>query len=158
MFESEWFQYVFIGLIFLLLIWNLTRRRRQSSTGNPNIDAAGAVLSDINENLRVADERLANYQSKKKFHTGSWNNYKDKLGFLGTELSSNLNKSFLMAEDFNMRIDSAKRSNAMSVLQDMPVQNLKENLMRNKEELVSWIKTNYQLDQINNPPRRGCGV
>ncbi|MDD5701655.1 MAG: hypothetical protein PHU23_06340 [Dehalococcoidales bacterium] len=157
MFESEWFQYVFIALIFLLLIWNLTRRRRQS-TGNPNMDAAGAVLSDINQNLRVADERLANYQSKKKFYTGSWSNYKDKLGFLGTELSSDLNKSFLMAEDFNMRIDSAKRSNAMSVLQDMPVESLKEQLTRNKEALVSWLKTNYQLDQMNNPPRRGCGA
>jgi hypothetical protein len=89
MFESEWFQYVFIALIFLLLIWNLTRRRRQS-TGNPNIWPP-ALCCPILIKPVVAECTIRHYQSKKS-SIRRWSIYKD-IWVFWKELSSDLNKS-----------------------------------------------------------------
>jgi hypothetical protein len=152
MLDEQWVQYLFIGLIVLLLIWNIMRRRR---SGNSNMAAATAVLENINENLRILEERLSNYQLKNKFQTGSWKAYKDRMGFLGTELTAKLNETFTLADDFNMRIEAAKKSNNMSTLQDMQVERLREPLTKSKEGIVAWLKMNYTLETQMNP-RRGC--
>jgi hypothetical protein len=153
MFEGEWTQYIFIVLIVLFLIWNIVRRRK---VGNTNLDAAAGVLSEVNDNLRIMEERMANWQSKKKFKTSFWKNYSSRLDFLDQELKSKLNEAYAMADDFNARIDSARKNNSMPLLQDMQVSRLRDPLMKSKEGLVTWLRTNYQAEAQNNPRRGGC--
>jgi hypothetical protein len=148
---SNWTDYIFIVVVVLLLIWSLTRRRR--STGNSNIDAVGGVLTEVDTNLRILDERMTNWQSKKMFQTRAWKTYRDRLQFLEPSLTSSINESFALVEEFNSRIDSARKNRAMATLQDMPLEKLKEPLNKSKEGLITWLKANYQT-QTNQ--RRGC--
>jgi hypothetical protein len=151
--DGEWTQYIFIALIIAYFIWRMSRRSKRS--GNTNLDIAADVLSNVNDNLKIVEERASNWGSKKKFQTASWNRSKEKVGFLGTELVSKLNESFALAEDFNSRIDSARKNNIMSTLQDMPLDRLREPLTKSKEGLVAWLQTNYQSEAMNSQ-NRGC--
>jgi hypothetical protein len=153
--SGGWEQYIFIIVIVLLLVWTMTRRKKQSS-GNINIDAVGGVLGNVNENLRVLDERMTNWQSKKKFQTRAWNTYKDRLTFLDSSLTSSINESFTLAEDLNTRIDSAKKNKAMATLQDMPLEKLREPLTKSRDGLTTWLRTNFQAE-TQNSQRSGCG-
>jgi hypothetical protein len=144
--------WILIAVLVALLIWNLTRRRKSS---NSNLDAALGVISNIESNQKVVEARAADYQSKKKFQTGMWRIYKDKLTFLPADLVTNLTQAFAMAEDFNSRIDNARKSNSMATLQDMPLDKFRVLLSQCREGIVTWLKTGYQNDQQNSA-RRGC--
>jgi hypothetical protein len=150
--SGDYTTWLLLVLIFGLLIWNLTRRRR---TGNTNLDAALAVLTDVNHNLKVMEERLTNWQSKKKFQIKGWRMYKDKLGFLDTDLNSSLNESFALADEFNARIETARKNQALYTLQDMQVERLRGPLTKSKEGLVNWLRSAYEAEQQNGT-RRGC--
>jgi hypothetical protein len=130
----------------------MTRRRK---TGNTSLDAAAGILSNINANLKILEERQTNWQSKKKFQTSGWKMYKNKLEFLDPTLLTAINESFTIAEDLNSRIDSARKNRAMATLQDMPLEKLRAPLTKSKEGLTIWIRTNYQAETQNNQ-RRGC--
>jgi hypothetical protein len=150
--SNDWTTWIFIALIVFLLFWNISRRRK---SGNVNLDMAVAVFTDVNNNLKGLEERVNNWQSKKKFSTRSWNTYREKMGFLDSSLTAYLNESFTMMEDFNARIEMARKSQTMSTLQDMPLERLREPLTKSKEGLITWLKTTYETEQQNNP-RRGC--
>jgi hypothetical protein len=153
--SGGWEQYIFIIVIVLLLVWSLTRRKKQSS-GNVNVDAVSGVLGNVNENLRVMEERLTNWQSKKKFQTKAWMTYKDRLTFLDSSLNSSINESFAIAEDLNTRIDTAKKNNAMATLQDMPIEKLRDPLTKSRDGLTTWLRTNFQ-NEAQPQQRSGCG-
>jgi hypothetical protein len=150
--QSGWEQYIFIIVIVLLLVWSMTRRKK---SGNTNIDAVGGVLSDVNANQKILEERLTNWQSKKKFQTRSWRLYSDRLTFLDQSLISSINESFTLAEDFNSRIDSARKNKAQATLQDMPLEKLREPLNKSREGLTLFLRTNYQ-SQAQPNQRSGC--
>jgi preprotein translocase subunit SecF len=151
--ESGWEQYIFIIVIVLLLVWSMTRRKKKS--GNTNIDAVGGVLSDVDANQKILAERMTNWQSKKKFQTRSWRMYSDRLTFLESSLISSINETFALAEDFNARIDTAKKNRAMATLQDMPLEKLRAPLNKSREGLTLWLRTNYQSAAQTNQ-RSGC--
>ncbi|MBP1706318.1 MAG: hypothetical protein H6Q39_42 [Chloroflexi bacterium] len=150
--QSGWEQYVFIIVIVLLLIWSITRRRK---SGNTNIDAVGSVLTDVNANQKILEERMTNWQSKKKFQTRSWRMNSDRLNFLEPSLISAMNEAFTLAEDFNTRIDTARKNNAFATLQDMPLEKLRDPLNKSREGLTIWLRTNYQ-SQAQTNQRSGC--
>ncbi len=145
--------WILIGVILILLVWNTTRRRNRR--GNTNLDAAMMVLSNVNDNLNILEERLANRQSTKKFKTNGWIIYKNKLGFLSAELVADINEAFTMAQDFNSQIDAARKSKVMSTLQEIQVEKIREPLNKSKEGLAGWLKTSFEQEQRDNP-RRGC--
>jgi hypothetical protein len=149
---GDWTSWILIALIIALFIWNMSRRRK---SGNPNLDAAVAVFTDINTNLKVLDERSTNSQSGKKFAVRNWMMYREKLTFLDSSLTASLNESFTMMEEFNSRIESAKKNKALYTLQDMPLEKLRGPLTKSKDELLAWLKTTYESEQQKNP-RRGC--
>jgi len=150
--SNEWITWILIVVILGLLIWNMSRRRR---TGNSNVDAAMTLLSNIDTNLKIIQNRQAGSPSKAKFKTGGWNYYKDKLGFLDPGLLSTLSEGFTIAEDLNARIDAARKSNALSTLQDLPLDKLKESMTKGKQGLIAWIKSSSDVEQQNSG-RRGC--
>ncbi len=149
---TNWQDYIFILLLLGVLVWSMTRRRR---AGNSPADAVAGILSNVNENERILQERMTNSQSKRKFQTSAWKMYKDKVGFLDPSLVSSLNESFTLAEDFNSRIDSARKNKMMTTLQDMPLEKMREPLNKSKDGLTAWIRTSYQTEP-QYTQRRGC--
>jgi hypothetical protein len=153
--DENWVQYVLIALILGAMFWNMSRRKKQTS-GNVRVDAAAAMVTEINENLKIMEERLNIWQSKKKFATRGWTAYQAQLDFLDSAIVSALSEAYTTAEDFNSRIDSARKNNVMATLQDMQVEKLRGPLTKAKEGLTNWLRTNYQSEMQNTPRRRGC--
>jgi len=148
---AEWSQYIIFIVIILLLVWSFMRRRR---TASPKLDAVVGIISDVSQNLRILEERLTDWKSPKKFKTGAWRFYQDKVTFLDTELLAVLREAFTLAEDFNARIDSARKNHILSTLQDMPVERLRGPLMRSKEGLTAWLRANMETE-MQGSKRRG---
>jgi hypothetical protein len=107
----------------------------------------------VDSDLKIVEARMSDPQSKKKFQTSAWKSYKEKLTFLDANTTSALNTAFDMAEEFNSRIDVARKSNSLATLQDMPVEKLKAPLTTGKEGLVAWLKRSVDTEQQSN---RGC--
>jgi hypothetical protein len=149
--SDQWSQYIIFLVLILFLIWSFSRRRRM---GTPRVDAAIGILTNVNDNIKVMEDRAANWQSKKRFQTGGWKLYKDKVEFLDAALVSSLNQAFTLAEDFNARIDSARKNKVMATLQDMQVERLREPLTKSKEGLVAWLRANMQTE-LQSKKRRG---
>jgi hypothetical protein len=149
---GDWTQWIYIIVLFALVVWSFMRRRK---SGNTNADFAIAVLAEVNDNLRVVQERMNNWQSKKKFQLGVWRRYENKLNFLDSSIASSLNAAYTLADEYNARIDNARKNHMMATLQDMQLEKLQEPLMKSKEGLIAWLKVAYQTDTKSNP-RRGC--
>ena len=149
---GDWTQWAIIGLIVILLIWNISRRKK---SGSVRLDGVMGILSDIDDNLKVLEERAANWQSKRKFKTGIWRMYKGKLDYLESSLVAKIDETFAIAEELNDRIESAKKNKMMSTLQDLPLDKLRGPLTESREKLIAWLKTSYE-DETKNSPRRGC--
>jgi hypothetical protein len=149
--SGEWTQYIIFLVLIIFLFWSFSRRRRMST---PRVDAAIGILSNVNDNLRVMEEHNLNWQSKKKFQTGGWKLYKDKVDFLDSSLISSLNQAFTLAEDYNSRIDYARKNKVLSTLQDLQVEKIREPLTKSKDGLVAWLKDNMQTE-LQSKKRRG---
>ncbi len=148
--SNDWTTWLFIALIAGLLVWNITRRRK---SGNMNLDIAMGILANVEDCLKTIEIRRADPESKKKFQNASWKAFGGKIGFLDPDLVTILTEVFNKVEDFNQRIDTARKNKMLSTLQGLPVESLKAPMLKAKEGLMAWLKTAYQ-DQSKN--RRGC--
>ena len=148
--SNDWTTWIIIALIAGLLVWNVTRRRK---SGSLNLDIAMGIMANIDDCLRTIEVRLAEPQSKKKFQNAAWRAFNKKIGFLSSDLVATLTEAFTMVEDFNQRIDTARKNKMLSTLQDLPVEKLKAPMLKAKEGMTAWLKTGY-TDQMKN--RRGC--
>ena len=146
--------WVFIVIILLLILWAFARRRKPRSM---NLDVAIAVLSDIDNNLKVMQVRIADHLSKKNFKVTNWRIYKEKLEFLGPELVATINGAFTIAEEFSNRIGAAKKNNTLASLQDMQVESLKEPLTKSRQGLVAWLRANVNTEMQNDRRRNWFG-
>ena len=72
-----------------------------------------------------------------------------KTGFLSSDLGATLNEVFAMADDFNQRIETARKNNTLSTLQALPVERLRAPLLKAKAGLSTWMKTEGK-DEANN--------
>ena len=65
---SDWQSYIIFAAIIILLFWILTRgRRRGGSSGR--LQTAIAVISNVNDNLKIMENHITNKESTKKFKT-----------------------------------------------------------------------------------------
>jgi hypothetical protein len=139
-----------IIIIVLVIALGIYMRRRK---GKGRLDIALALLSDVARNIKTADAHSANQRSLKKFKTGSWRKYKEKADFLDVELQKNLATSFDMAEDFNRRIDEAKRQKTSAYLAGISADKIKDPLAKGKQGLAEWVQANFQTEMAQR--RRG---
>ena len=142
---------ILLFLIVAMLVWSVTRRRRPV---NDNLSAAIALITDIDYDLKVLDERRSNNQSNKLFKVGGWERYRAKLGFLDTELVSSLNEVFGQIGDFNARIKTARKNKAFGTLQDMPLEITRDRLNICKQGLIQWLKSSAGTNSQSSRP--GC--
>ena len=137
--------------IILLLIFNVFFKKRKGERTQSEI--VFSLLSEIALNQQIVETFLQG-QPVKKFKTGSWQRNKNKLDFLEQELQVAVAKVFSMAEEFNREIDSAKKFKSSSYLIGIPVDKLKEPLVRSRQWLEEWLQSHSGQTQAT-PGRRG---
>lgn len=142
---------IIIPIIILVVLSVVMRRRRPAEKTEPEI--VGGLFLDVNENLRLMGSFSLRGRPK-KFKTDSWKRNSEKVGFLAQSLRDTLSQAFALAEDFNQRIDRAKKERASVYLTGIDVHRLEAPLTESKKGLEEWIRANMPLD--TGAGRRGC--
>jgi hypothetical protein len=133
---------VVVGLLWILR--NVIGRK--APTRLPMIMA---IMSNINDNLKIMASWQAHQLPSKKFRINSWRAYQDKLDFLDPVTGEALRESFTLMTAINEKIDSSIRNPSTKMEQDLSPDRLREPLTRSKRDLSQWIQEN-----ITNESRR----
>ncbi len=149
--ENWW---IILIIIAILLVWTFFRRK---SSATPKLDTAIGIITDVNNNLRLVEVRQADPVSKKKFSDGNWRRNQDRVEFLDAAVVTALKDAFTMVEEFNSKIDVAKKNNTLSTLRDLPLEDLKGLLTTSKKGLAEWLKANMQSELQNTKRRTWLG-
>jgi len=149
---SFWENFALLIPIIIIIIFGILMKRRRG--GGTRLEVAVGLLSEVNHNLKVTDAFSSEWRTKKKFKTGNWNRNQDKIDFLDQELQNNLSDAFDLAEDFNQRIDEAKRHKSSSYLAGIQVDKMREPLTKSKQGLTEWVQANFQTE-VSQRRRRG---
>ena len=134
---------IIIGIVLLLVINILTRRRKKERTPQ---EIAFGLLSDIQANQRLA-EGFQHNLNVGTFKVGSWQRNYNKLDFLDMSLQTTLASTFSMAEGFNRDIESAKKSRSTTYLSGIDVSKLKQLLVKSREGLEQSLQPSSDQQQ-----------
>ncbi|MFQ6122293.1 MAG: hypothetical protein ACE5LA_04455 [Dehalococcoidales bacterium] len=132
---------VIVLVIAFFLVLNVVIRARRGR-GTP-LGMVVTLLSEINQNQRLIETFDFHWRTK-KFKTGCWKRNKRKLDFLPQELLTCLSDTFGIAEDFNQKMDAARKYKSDSYLASISVDKLKLPLHRSKQQLEEWLQANMQ--------------
>ena len=143
---------VLVIVVAILLMANVYFRKRK--TESTPLGMVTNIFSELNYNQQLA-ENFNFHRGGGKFKTGSWKRSHDKIDFLPMELRNALSKIFEMTEDFNERIDAARKYGSDSYLAGIDVDKLKGPLAKSKQELQEWLRENMQNPEYAPPRRRG---
>jgi len=143
-------------IIVAMLAWSLTRRKKVADS---KLGIAEALVLDINFNLKTAETIRQNYRAARPFRTGAWKASQGRMGFLESELSSKINEAFMLADDLNQRIQTARKSKPFATLQDLPLDKLEGLFNKSREGLYDWAKVSdsARTQQENRPGCSGLG-
>ena len=142
---------ILVVVILLFMLGSIFLRRR--STEKTELGKIITLLSEINQNLKIIDA-FSFHLGVKKFKTDSWNRNKTKLDFLDERLQATLANAFGMAEEFNQRIDEAKKYKSSSYLASIEVDKLKDTMTKSQQELGEWFQENKDKKELL-PKKRG---
>jgi hypothetical protein len=142
---ENWTSYIIFIAVILILIWILTRTRKRTT---PRLQSAINMIADINENLKILETRRINPQSPKKFKTGAWRAYQEKLDFIEAETLIALKETYTLINEMNEKIEIAKKSQSLATLQALPLDKLKDPLTKSKEGMMSWLRANLQAETL----------
>ncbi|MFC1982882.1 hypothetical protein ACFLV5_03780 [Chloroflexota bacterium] len=134
-----------------LLVANVYFKKRKGD--DTPLGKAASILLEMHRN----EDQAANFNfhyGMRKFTTGSWKKYKDKIDYLPQELVTDLAQTFDMVEDVNRRIDAARTYKSDSYLAGIDVSKLTPSLANSKAQLQEWLQENLQNPEYA-PKRRG---
>ena len=139
--------------LIIVIVLSFVMRRRRPPEKTPQ-DIASSLLLDVMANQKIV-EQFSSQNRRKKLQASSWQRNSEKIDFLDESLRKNLANAFRQAEDFNMRIDSAKMYKSDSYLFGIGVDRLQEPLAKSREGLEEWLKAN--IEQMGpGAGRQGC--
>ncbi len=142
---------IFVIVIVLFMLVSIFLRRR--STEKTELGKVVTLLAEINHNQKSLDAFSYNLRVE-KLKMGSWTRSKDKLEFLDDKLRSTLANTFGMAEDFNQRIDAARKHKSSSYLAGIESDKVKDAMTRSQQELGEWFAENRDKEEMS-PKKRG---
>lgn len=146
--HADWSLILFI-VVIIVLIWLVTRRRGRDS---PRLQVAIALIADINDNLKIMENHRIDPASIKKFKDRSWKAYQEKLDFMDVPTALAIKECFSLISEINEKIDVARKSQSPAILQELPLEKLRESISKSKEGLVAWLRANLQSEMRS---RRG---
>ena len=135
---------VIVSIVVLILLQFFLRRKR-----SPETDHIGIVQNLINEvrlNTRLADIFNPS-RAGKKFMDTSWRLYSNKLDFLDRDLQTDVSDTYMLIEDYNQQITSAKKFKSTSYLASVDISRLKELLTDTQEGLEEWLVARTGTDE-----------
>ena len=142
---------ILVILVVILLAANIYFRRRKEE--KTPLGKVIRILYEVGHNQRTI-ESFEFHRGRKKFKAGGWKRNKDKVDFLPPELRATLSKAFEMAEEFNERINAAKKFGSDSYMVGIDTEKLKEPFAKSDRELREWLQENVQNPEYA-PKRRG---
>jgi len=124
-------------IVFIVFQFFLKRRRPVETTP---LAVVLSLLSEVKQNQQLAEAFRFQWQAK-NFTTASWQRNKNKLDFLDQSLQVALSDTFMMVEDFNRQIKSAKKYKSTSYMASINMEKLKELLARSGWGLEQWLSS-----------------
>jgi hypothetical protein len=149
--NDRWSMLLILVLLGVALIW-IWSRWKGKGRGSNRLQSAINLIADVNENLKLIEQRRITPQSTKKFKTGVWKVNQDRLDFLDPETITSLTEAFKLIGESNNEIEVAKKGGSIEVLQNLPLDKIKTPLTKGKEGLVKWLRANLQSEMMS---RRG---
>ena len=125
-----------VTIIGLILFQFFFRRKRTLETTPREI--AQSLLSEVRQNLRIAEAFTFHWQAR-KFVMTSWQRNKSKLDFLDQSLQVSISDAFVMAQDFNQQISAARKHKSASYMASVNMDKLKGLLTKNEQWLEQWL-------------------
>lgn len=145
----DWQSLVIFIVVVMALFYFTGRRRRRDQ---PRLTTALDAIQNVNEDMRILELHTADRQNTKKFRNGGLADADNRLNFLDAATLTAIKESYAITNEFNQRIDMAKKAKTPAILQDLPLDKLAEPLNKSKAGLVTWLKDNPQAEIIS--PRR----
>ncbi len=134
---------IIISIVMLILLQFFLRRKRSPEA--TNLGMVQGLLSEVRLNLRLTD--IFTYSKPgRKFMTTSWTLYQNKLDFLDQSLRGTISDTFLMIEEYNLQIASAKKYKSTSYLAAMDMDRLKDLLTGTEEGLEKWLSSHSEME------------
>ncbi len=138
-----------ISVVVLLLFQYIARKKRPANANNSTI--VQSLISDISMNIRLAD--YFNYSKPgKKFTDASWKLYQDKLDFLDQPVKGTLTDAYLLIDEYNQQISSAKKYKSTSYLSALDMSKLKQLLEKSQRGLEEWFSANAGTESPTRTP------
>ncbi len=133
--------FVVVGIILLAANVYVGKRRTEKTL----LGMVTTITLDVKHNLLLV-RNFSFHRKSKKFKTRNWMKNNGKINFLPIELLTELSHVFDMAEDINLRIDSAKKFKSDSYMSGIDVSKLEAPLAQCIPPLQEWLQ-----DNVNNP-------
>jgi hypothetical protein len=146
-------QWSYIIPLIVIIVLSFVMRRRRPVEKTP-VDIASSLFLEVTSNLKTVDE-YATRSKPKKLKTDAWRRNQEKVDFLDESLRSSLANCFRLADDYNMRLESAKMYKSNSYIFGAGVDQMKEPLLKSKDGLEQWLKSNVQQAGPD-AGRQGC--
>jgi len=140
---------VIITIVVLIVMQFFLRRKRSPAMSNLGI--VQGLLSETRLNLRLA-EVFSYSRPGKKFMTTTWKLYQNKLEFMDQRLRANVSDTFILLEDYNGQISSAKKFKSTSYLSSIDVDRLEELLAETQEGLEQWLSSREGTEEATPKP------
>jgi len=138
---------ILIAVLGLILLQFFLRRRKPQALH-------GQIAQDMLLEVKLNQALVETYNLRPKprrFEVTNWRRYKTRLDFLTQSLQGALSDTFMMVEDFNRQIETAKKYKSPSYTASVDVSRLTEPLARSKEGLEEWLLAN--VGRIETPPK-----
>ncbi len=149
--SETWMTVLLVVLMVGLLVANVFLGKRKAEKAP--MGKVVSVLSDIRHNQKIVQTFNFHWQTK-RFKTGGWRRNSTKITFLPEDLWISLDKIFDLIDDYNQRIDIAKKSRSDSYMAGIDVDRLKAPLDGAAERLREWVQVNMTNPEYA-PKRRG---
>lgn len=130
---------IIIAVAVIILQFFLRRRPKPEKT--PREIAIG-LLGEVGRNLNMLESFHAKSRMN-KFLIASWLRNKNRIDFLAQELQGNLSDAFLMAEDYNRQMETAKKQRSGIYMATIDVGKIKVPLTKSQEGLERWLADNF---------------
>jgi hypothetical protein len=140
----DWQSIVILAIVIFALVWIVTRLKGRAR--NPShLRVAMELISNINDDLKLIVQKQANPDLVKKFKINSWRAYQEHLGFLEPGAIDMIKESFKQMEDYNIKVEESKAVPG-TVLPELPLETLKETLIKSRAEVAKWIRDNISRE------------
>jgi hypothetical protein len=127
--------------VAIFVVFNIFMRKQQEQ--KRRLEVVKGLIAEIDQNQKLMEAYLLQWQYK-KFKTGHWKRYKDKLDYVDQSLRSTLVSTYEIADGLNREIETAKQQKSTSYLAGIRVDRLREPLAKSRQGLEEWYALNKE--------------